>query len=232
MIRYAIPHVLKRLGLALLLVGMSMGVACAQESADCTTMPPATAITDGTGGVWTLSAVGLVQLNGVTAAQGIVTSVLYTGHLLYIVSGGTYYKQNLQSPSDWLVYGATAPGCTAPPPPPPPDDVACSNTTNTDAVTAGVRDLSWLWAPNGATSVSWATVINGTVAPITPTLVGAVCSGTMLVPYHAALAVPAGVLTVSVQVMTDGGSATSDADTVTATSPIGAPLKPGHVKVR
>ncbi len=135
----------KRVGLVVLGVFLHVMSAQAQGSPDCTAMPPALSINDGTA-TWTLTSTGAIQRNGQTVSGGIVTQAQWDGGAIYVLSSGSVYRWVA---TDFALYGPTFPTCNTSPPPPPPIDL-CTATglpTSYNVLVGQSFTISWCQFP-------------------------------------------------------------------------------------
>jgi cation transporter-like permease len=77
-------------------------------SPDGTTIPNATQIVDTVGAVWTLGANGAILRNGVQAAGGWGSKILWTSNTIYVLGSDTNWWQ--WTGSGWINVGTTVPG--------------------------------------------------------------------------------------------------------------------------
>ena len=79
-------------------------------SADGTTVPPATQIVDHNGAIWTIGPNGAILRNGVQAAGGWGSQILWTSHTLYVLGTDNNWYQ--WTGSSWTFLGPTFPGAS------------------------------------------------------------------------------------------------------------------------
>jgi len=84
-------------------------------SLDGTTVPPASQIVDNTGAVWTIGSGQAILRNGVQAAGGLGSKILWQSAVIYVLGVDDNWWQ--WTGSGWIVYGPTQPGATFEPSP-------------------------------------------------------------------------------------------------------------------
>lgn len=116
-------------------------------SPDLTTIPPASSIDDGQGGTWTIDPNDKILVNGVSAAGGSGSVLVWKSSTLYAWSVDRWWQW---TGTDWTDVGlAFAPPNAAPEPTPPPVD-PCVATPLAVTVTA------WPAGQSGRRSGTWA----------------------------------------------------------------------------
>jgi len=82
-------------------------------SPDGTSVPSSSRIVDNSGAVWTIGAGAVILRNGVQAAGGLGSTILWTNSTVYVFGGDSNWWQ--WTGSGWINVGPVAPGGTAPP---------------------------------------------------------------------------------------------------------------------
>ena len=90
----------------------STGKSTGNTSPDGTTVPGATQIVDNLGAVWTIGASGAILRNGLQAAYGWGSTILWTSGTIYVCGGD--YNWWRWTGSGWVNIGPQQPGGTTP----------------------------------------------------------------------------------------------------------------------
>ena len=86
---------------------VSITVTSSAGSPDGTAIPGATQIVDDIGAVWTIGASGAILRNGLSAAGGRGSTILWTSHTIYVLGTGDWWRW---TGSGWAYVGPQPPG--------------------------------------------------------------------------------------------------------------------------